>query len=60
MQLIPNYQRLITAEVDKLYDQNIRDQVLEQPEYSQEPKEIRRQIVDALNDLIGDFEAEDE
>jgi hypothetical protein len=52
MQLIPNYQRLITAEVDKLYHQDVHDDVLDRPEYSQEPDEIKEQIIDALNDLI--------
>lgn len=52
LQLIPNYQRLIVAEVDKLYDHDVHDEVLDRPEYSQEPDEIKEQIVDALNDLI--------
>jgi hypothetical protein len=52
MQLIPNYQRLITAEVDKLYDQDVHDEVLDRPEYSHEPDEIKEQIIDAPNDLI--------
>lgn len=52
MQLIPNYQRLITAEVDKLYDPDVHDAVLARPEYSQEPYEIKEQIIDELNKLI--------
>ncbi len=52
VQLIHNQQTLIATEVDKLSDQDVRDEVLERPEYSQEPSEIKEQIIDALNDLI--------
>jgi hypothetical protein len=55
--LIPfaEFQRLIRREVDK-YFKEIYKQVLERPEYSQGPSEIKEQIVDALNDLIRELE----
>jgi hypothetical protein len=56
--LIPvaEFQRLIRREVDKYFNKEIYKQVLERPEYSQEPSEIKEQIVDALNDLIRELE----
>ncbi len=55
LQLIPNYQKLITDEVDKLYKQDVRDEVLEPPEYSQEPDDIKEQIKEALRQLLEDL-----
>ncbi len=56
--LIPfaEFQKVIVAEIDKLFDQDVYDEVLERPEYSQEPDEIKEQIVDALTDLIGELD----
>ena len=56
--LIPfaEFQRLIRREVDKYFNKEIYKQVLERPEYSQEPSQIKEQIVDALNDLIRELE----
>ena len=60
--LIPfkQFQKLLLAEVDKLFDKKVHDKVLARPKYSQKPREIRSQIVDALNDLIDDFKTDDE
>jgi hypothetical protein len=57
LQLIPfkQFQALITSEIDKLYDEDVREEVLARPEYSQEPDEIKRQIVEALEDLIEEL-----
>ena len=53
--LIPfdEFKKVITDEVDKLYDDTIREEVLKRPQYSQEPRVIKDQIVDALYALIG-------
>ena len=55
--LIPfaEFQKIISAEVDRYFDNKILQKVLKRPEYSQEPDEIREQIVDALNDLINEL-----
>ena len=53
---LDDFEKIIRAEVDKLYNQKIRKQVLKRPEYSQEPGEIKEQIVDALKDLIVELE----
>ncbi len=49
------FERLITFEIDSLYDYNIRNQVLGRPEYSQEPYEIKQQIVQELGNLINEL-----
>ena len=53
---LDDFEIIVRSEVDKLYKQDIREQVLKRPEYSQEPSEIKEQIVDALNDLITELE----
>jgi hypothetical protein len=52
--LIPfsKFQKLITDEIDKLYNEDVYQEVLKRPEYSQEPREIKDQIIEALDDLI--------
>jgi hypothetical protein len=52
----PEFQRLIRREVEKYFNKEIHKQVLKRPEYSQEPGKIKKQIVDALNDLIRELE----
>ena len=58
LQLIPftEFERLITTEIDKLYDEDIHDEVLARPEYSQDPDEIKEQIKQALRDLIEELD----
>ena len=55
--LIPftQFQELITSEIDKLFDDTVYQEVLERPEYSQEPDEIKKQMVEALKDLIEEL-----
>lgn len=60
MELMPNFEKLITHPVDKLFDQDIHDEVLARPEYSQSPNVIKEQIKEALYDMIGEFNAEDD
>ena len=57
LQLIPfeQFQKLITSEIDKLYDEDVHQEVLARPEYSQEPDEIKGQIIAALKDLIEEL-----
>ena len=56
--LIPfaEFQEMIIGEVDSYFSKEIRKQVLNRPEYSQKPDEIKLQIVDVLKDLIQDLE----
>ena len=58
--LIPfaEFQKMIRTEVDKYFNKQIYNKVLERPEYSQKPDEIKEQIVDALNILIEELEEE--
>jgi len=56
MQLIPNFEKLITDEIDALFDQDIYKQVLASPKYSQEPKIIKQQIIVALEEFIEELE----
>lgn len=60
MELIPNYEKLITDPIDKLYDQAIHEQVLQRPEYSQEPNVIKKQIKEALEELIYELDEVEE
>jgi hypothetical protein len=55
--LIPftEFQKMIIQEVDRYFSKEIRKQVLNRPEYSQKPSEIKEQIVDALYDLIEEL-----
>jgi hypothetical protein len=59
MQLIPNFEKLITDPVDVLYDQEIHEQVLSRPEYSQDQNTIKEQIREALGLLIDELEDEE-
>jgi hypothetical protein len=52
----PDFDDIVRKEVEKLYNEQIRKQVQARPQYSQEPSEIRGQIVDALRDLIDELE----
>ena len=56
IQLIPNFEKLITDEIDALFDKDIYKQVLARPEYSQEPHIIKQQIVVALEEFIEELE----
>jgi len=58
LDLIPfaEFQKVIRREVDMYFSKEIYKQVLKRPEYSQKPEEIKKQIVDALYDLIGKLE----
>lgn len=60
MELIANFEKLITDPVDELYDQEIYDQVLSRPEYSQDPNTIKKQIKEALELLIDLYDSEDD
>ena len=53
---LPNFEDIIRDEVDKLFKEDIRLRVLGRGEYSQEPDFIKKQIVDALKDLIDELE----
>ena len=53
---LPNFEDIIRDEVDKLFKEDIRQRVLGRAEYSQEPDFIKKQIVDALKDLIDELE----
>lgn len=56
IQLIPNFEKLITEPIDELYKQEIYEQVLSRPEYSQDPNTIKKQIKEALEQLIDELE----
>jgi hypothetical protein len=53
---LDDFQTILRSEVNKLYNEKIYEQVLNRPEYSQEPSEIKEQVVDALKELIQEFE----
>jgi hypothetical protein len=50
--LLYQFQKWITDEVDKPFDDDIYQEVSNRLEYSEEPREIKDQSIDALNDLI--------
>jgi 5S rRNA maturation endonuclease (ribonuclease M5) len=49
---LPDFQNIIRAEVDSLYDSNVYEDVLSRPEHSQQPDVIREQIKQAVNEFL--------
>lgn len=53
---LPDFDNILREEVELLYDQDIHDEMLSRPEYSQDPNTIRKQVKDALELLVEDLE----
>jgi hypothetical protein len=53
---LPDFDNILREEVELLYDQDIHDEVLSRPEYSQDPNTIRKQVKDELELLIEDLD----
>ena len=50
---LPQFKRIISGEVEKLFDGKKREEVLNRPEHSQEPEVIKEQIIDANHEPTG-------